>query len=75
MDGRDGAVVVAAGEGALDLARQGLAERMAHEVARIGCRVGRDVERLVGADARDGAARNIAHGVAACFASAKPNIA
>ena len=65
-------VLVAAGEGHLELAREQLRQVAAHEVAHEGARVRRHVERLVVADARPGVAGHVAHGVAARLARRQP---
>ena len=68
VDLRQRGVLVASGEGDLELAGQQLRQLAAHEVAHEGARVGGDVERLVVADAGPGVAGDVAHGVAAGLA-------
>ena len=60
--------VRAAGEVDLELARQPLAQRVAHEVLERGLGPRRDVEELVRAGAGEVAGHHVAHGVAARLA-------
>ena len=72
VDQRDRAVVVVGREGDLELARQQLADVVAHEVAHEGRDVGSGVEGLVGADAGPRVAGHVADGVAAGLARERP---
>ena len=75
VDAGHGAVLLAAGEGGLGLAGHGLGHGVTQEVAGVGSRVGSYVKRLVGADAREGAAGDVAHRVAACLAGGQAHLA
>ena len=68
VDGPEGAVVVAAAEGDLELARERARERMAQEMAGDGLGIGGDVERRAVADLGELAGGDGAHGVAARLA-------
>src|SRR2546422_7625427 len=65
VDGRQGAIVLAAGEGDLELARQALVERVAQEVRRDRLGVRRHIEDLPLADASQVARGHVPDGVAA----------
>ncbi len=68
VDGRQGAIVLAAGEGDFELARQALIERVAQEVSRHRLGVGRHVEDLPLADAGQVARGHVPDGVTAGLA-------
>ena len=68
------AVVGAAGQGDLELARQPGAQRRAEEVPRHRLAVGRDVEGRPAADARVGARRDVADRVRAGLAGGEPGV-
>ena len=73
VEHRLAAVGRAAGEVDLELARQALAERVAHEVLERRLRPLRDVEHLLRAGAGEVAALDVAHGVAARLAAGEPD--
>ena len=75
VDLRERGVLLAAGEGNLELAGQQLGQLAAHEVADEGAGVGGDVERLVVANACPGVAGDVAHGVAAGLAGGEARAA
>ena len=67
VNGGQGAVVAAAGEGDLELSGQALVERIAQQVQCDGFRVRRHVEHLALADSRQVAGGHVAHRVGAGF--------
>ena len=73
VNGSQGAIVLAAGEGDLELARQALVERVAQEVRRDRLGVGRHVEDLPLADAGQMARGHVPDGVAAGLAGGHPD--
>ena len=68
MDGRHGAIVIAAGKRDLEFSRQALVERVAQQVSRHGVRVRGHVKDLALADAGQVAGRDVADRVGAGFA-------
>ena len=76
MNARNGAATVirAAGESNFELARQIVKIRMPQQVARDTERIGRNVKGFARADACDRASCDVAHRVAASFASSQPAI-
>ena len=71
----DRAVLRAAVEGGLDLARHRLCGGVAHEVAHVGARVGGQVEELVLGHARPRVAGDVSDRVAAALAARQPGLA
>src|SRR4051812_17639287 len=74
VDQRDRAVLVGRGERDLELARQQLADLVAHEVADEGAGVGGHVVGLAVADAGPRVARHVADGVAAGLAAREAGV-
>ena len=68
------AVVFAAGEGDLELARQVVKIGMAQEISRDAQSVGGHVKRFAGANTRHRAGRDVAHGVTASLARGQARI-
>ena len=69
LDGREAAVVLASGEADLELPGQILVHRVAKEKAGRRLRIRRDIEGLLGGDARVRAGDHVAHRVPAGLAS------
>ena len=74
MDAGDRAVLVGRGERDFELARQELADLVAHEVADERANVGGGVEQLALGHARPGVARHVADGVAAGLSSRESDV-
>ena len=73
MDGRHGAIVIAAGKRNFEFSRQALVERIAQQMSRHGVRVRGHVKDFTLADTGQVAGRDVADGVGAGFTSGEPH--
>ena len=73
VDGRHGAIVIAAGKRNFEFSRQALVERIAQQMSRHGVRVRGHVKDFTLADTGQVAGRDVADGVGAGFTSGEPH--